>query len=874
MAKKFVETPLMRQYVEMKSKHPDAILLFRVGDFYETFSDDAIAASEILGITLTKRANGSAQSVELAGFPHHALDTYLPRLVRAGKRVAICEQLEDPKTTKKLVKRGIIELVTPGLSIGDNILDHRENNFLASIHVMDRKLWGLALLDISTGEFLVAQGAPDYVDKLMGSFAPKELLTERGRKSEIESELTARYLNFDLDDWIYTADSANDRLLKHFQTGSLKGFGVHDLGAAVIAAGAVLHYLDLTQHTAIGHITSLRRIEEDSYVRLDKFTARNLELVAPMTSEGKSLLSVIDRTVSPMGARMLRRWILFPLRDPKAINRRLDVVEHFFRQPDTYEQIRSSIEHVGDLERLISKVAVGRVTPREVVQLKGALAAIVPIKAACVESGQETLRSIGSQLNPCELIRDRIAREVADDAPAALGRGPVIRQGVDKELDELREIAFSGKDYLLRIQQREIAATGIPSLKIAFNNVFGYYIEVTNTHRDKVPPEWIRKQTLVNAERYITQELKEYEEKILGAQEKIAVIESRLFSELTASLAEYIPAIQLNASLTARLDCLTAFTLVARENKYTRPVVDGSDCLEIVEGRHPVIEKQLPPGEPYITNTVRLSNDSAQVMMITGPNMSGKSALLRQTALNVIMAQAGCFVAAESARIGVVDKVFTRVGASDNISLGESTFMVEMNEAASILNNMSDRSLILFDELGRGTSTYDGISIAWAIVEYIHQHPTMHPKTLFATHYHELNEMEGTFERVVNYNVSVKEIDGKVVFLRKLARGGSEHSFGIHVAKLAGMPPAIVERAEQVLRQLETNLRGDRRITDNVGSAETAPVADGMQLTFFQLDDPVLAQVRDLIINLDIDRLTPIDALNKLHDIRQVITGR
>ncbi|MDE5912442.1 MAG: DNA mismatch repair protein MutS, partial [Muribaculaceae bacterium] len=608
--------------------------------------------------------------------------------------------------------------------------------------------------------------------------------------------------------------------------------------------------------------------------RLDKFTARNLELVAPMTSEGKSLLSMIDRTVSPMGARMLRRWILFPLRDPKAINRRLDVVEHFFRQPDTYEQIRSEIEHVGDLERLISKVAVGRVTPREVVQLKGALAAIVPIKAACVESGQETLRSIGSQLNPCELIRDRIAREVADDAPAALGRGPVIRQGVDSELDELREIAFSGKDYLLRIQQREIAATGIPSLKIAFNNVFGYYIEVTNTHRDKVPAEWIRKQTLVNAERYITQELKEYEEKILGAQEKIAVIEARLFAELTASLAEYIPAIQLDASLVARLDCLTAFTLVARENKYTRPVVDDSNCLEIVEGRHPVIEKQLPPGEPYITNTVRLSNDSAQIMMITGPNMSGKSALLRQTALNVIMAQAGCFVAAESARIGVVDKVFTRVGASDNISLGESTFMVEMNEAASILNNMSDRSLILFDELGRGTSTYDGISIAWAIVEYIHQHPTMHPKTLFATHYHELNEMEGTFERVVNYNVSVKEIDGKVVFLRKLARGGSEHSFGIHVAKLAGMPPAIVERAEQVLRQLETNLRGDRRITDNVGSAETAPVADGMQLTFFQLDDPVLAQVRDLIINLDIDRLTPIDALNKLHDIRQVITGK
>ncbi|MDE7388595.1 MAG: DNA mismatch repair protein MutS [Muribaculaceae bacterium] len=876
MAKKIVETPLMKQYVEMKSKHPDAVLLFRVGDFYETFSDDAIIASEILGITLTKRANGTAQSVELAGFPHHALDTYLPRLVRAGKRVAICEQLEDPKTTKKLVKRGITELVTPGLSLGDNILDHRENNFLASVHVMDRKLWGLALLDISTGEFLTAQGAPDYVDKLLGSFAPKELLMERGRKSEIEELLTARYLSFDLDDWVYTESSARDRLLKHFQTGSLKGFGVHDLPAAVIAAGAVLHYLDLTQHTAIGHITSLRRIEEDSYVRLDKFTVRNLELVTPMTPEGKSLLSVLDRTVSPMGARLLRRWLLFPLRDAKAINRRLDVVEHFFRCPDVHSALREQIERVGDLERLISKVAVGRITPREVVQLRSALTAIEPIKALCEESGQESLCSIGAQLNACTLIRDRIAAEINDDAPSALGRGPVIRQGVDAELDELREIAFSGKDYLLRIQQRESAATGIPSLKIAFNNVFGYYIEVTNTHRDKVPSEWIRKQTLVNAERYITQELKEYEEKILGAQEKIAVIEARLFSDLIGRLSEYIPAIQLDASLVARLDCLAAFTSAARDNKYNRPVVDDSRVLEIVDGRHPVIERQLPPGEPYISNSVHLDCDSTQIMMITGPNMSGKSALLRQTALNTIMAQAGCFVAAASARIGVVDKVFTRVGASDNISLGESTFMVEMNEAASILNNMSDRSLILFDELGRGTSTYDGISIAWAIVEYIHQHPAVHPKTLFATHYHELNEMESTFPRVVNYNVSVKEIDGKVVFLRKLARGGSEHSFGIHVAKLAGMPPVIVDRATEVLGQLEANLRGDRKITDAIPGAasDASRMADGVQLSFFQLDDPVLSQVRDLILNLDIDRLTPIAALNKLHDIRQVITGK
>ncbi len=872
MAKKFVETPLMKQYVEMKSKHPDAVLLFRVGDFYETFSDDAIMASEILGITLTRRANGSTQHVELAGFPHHALDTYLPKLIRAGKRVAICEQLEDPKTTKKLVKRGITELVTPGVSMADNCLDHRENNFLAALHLMDRKVWGLALLDISTGEFLCAQGTPEYIDKLMGGFAPKELLIERGRRSEAEEGLTGKYLTFDLDDWVFTADTARERLLKQFETGSLKGFGVHDMPAAIIAAGAILHYLDLTQHTSLGHITSLRRIEEDRYVRLDKFTVRNLELIAPMTAEGKSLRGVLDRTVTPMGARLLQRWLLFPLRDPAAINRRLDVVEHFFRRPDDRDELRRLIEQIGDLERLVSKVAVGRITPREVVQLRGALEAIEPVKALCGSSGQETLHSFGEQLNPCAIIRERIAREIVDDAPSSTSKGSVIRQGVDEELDELREIAFQGKDYLQKIQQRESAATGIPSLKIAYNNVFGYYIEVTNTHRDKVPAGWIRKQTLVNAERYITPELKEYEEKILGAQERILEIETRLFGELVNRLAEYIPAIQVDASLVARLDCLLSFTVVARENKYTRPVVDDSLELTITEGRHPVIERQLPAGEPYISNTVHLENDSTQIMMITGPNMSGKSALLRQTALNVIMAQAGCFVAADSAHIGVVDKVFTRVGASDNISHGESTFMVEMNEAASILNNMSQRSLILFDELGRGTSTYDGISIAWAIVEYLHEHGNEHPKTLFATHYHELNEMEKSYARVENHNVSVKEIDGRVVFLRKLARGGSEHSFGIHVAKLAGMPGDIVTRAGEILQQLETNLRGDRKIAVETPAASRNE--DGVQLSFFQLDDPVLSQIRDMILDLDIDRLTPLDALNKLHDIRSVLTGK
>lgn len=873
MGKKIVETPLMKQYLEMKQKHPDAVLLFRVGDFYETFSDDAITASEILGITLTRRANGAAQHVELAGFPHHALDTYLPKLVRAGKRVAICEQLEDPKLTKKLVKRGITELVTPGVSINDNILDHRENNFLAAVN-FEKQTCGVAFLDISTGEFLTAQGSIDYVDKLLANFAPKEVLVERGNRQHAEQSFTAKYLTFELDDWIFTREAAMDRLLKQFETSSLKGFGIHSMPAAVIAAGAILHYLDITRHTQISHVNRLSRIEEDRYVRLDKFTVRNLELIDPIGEDGKSLLTVLDRTVSPMGARLLRRWVLFPLKDPTAINQRLNVVEHFMRDPDTRDEIREQLERIGDLERLISKVAVGRITPREVVQLREALTAIEPIKARCQGAAQESLRSIGEQLNPCTLIRDRIAREIVDDAPAALGRGTVVKAGVDKELDELREIAFRGKDFLLKIQAREVEQTGITSLKIGYNNVFGYYIEVTNTHKDKVPPQWIRKQTLVNAERYITQELKEYEEKILGAQERIAIIESRLYNELVMSLTDYVSVIQLDASLLARLDCLVSFTRVAIENRYNRPVVDDSLDIELVDARHPVIEKELPPGEPYISNSVSLNNETTQVMMITGPNMSGKSALLRQTALNVLMAQIGSFVAATSAKIGVVDKIFTRVGASDNISLGESTFMVEMNEAASILNNMSSRSLILFDELGRGTSTYDGISIAWAIVEHIHEYGGIHPKTLFATHYHELNEMEKTFKRVVNYNVSVKEIDGKVVFLRKLARGGSEHSFGIHVAKLAGMPRSIVTRAADVLHRLESSNTGSEPSTRNIGAAGNEAGTEGIQMSFFQLDDPVLTQIRDEILGLDINNLTPMSALNKLHDIKKIITGK
>ena len=892
MAKKVVETPLMKQYFEMKQQHPDAVLLFRVGDFYETFCDDAITASEILGITLTRRANGAAASIELAGFPHHALDTYLPKLVRAGKRVAICEQLEDPKTTKTLVKRGITELVTPGVALTDNVLDHKENNFVAAIHfarnASARGTAGVAFLDISTGEFLAAEGPMEYIDKLLGNFAPKEVLVERGNKGRLEEFFTGRYLASELDDWIFTDQSANERLLKQFETSSLKGFGIGRMPLAVVAAGAILHYLDITKHTRTSHIVALRRIEEDAFVRLDKFTVRNLELLHSLGEEGRSLLDVIDRTVSPMGARMLRRWVSFPLKDPAKINARLDAIEYFFRNPDVRDAIVENLGSIGDLERLISKVATLRITPREVVQMRHALGAIEPVKLMLEQADCPTLRTLGEQLNPCAAIRSRIEKEIVDDAPNQLNRGNVVRQGVNAELDELREMAYQGKDYLMRVQRRESEATGITSLKIGYNNVYGYYIEVTNTHRDKVPSDWIRKQTLVNAERYITQELKEYEEKILNAQERIEILETAIYNALVASLSDYVTAIQADSHLVATLDCLQGLTRVALENRYNRPVVDDSLVIDIREGRHPVIEKELPIGTPYITNSVVLDPEATQVMMITGPNMSGKSALLRSTALNVLLAQIGSFVAAESAHIGVVDKIFTRVGASDNISLGESTFMVEMNEAASILNNMSARSLILFDELGRGTSTYDGISIAWAIVEYINRSP-LRPKTLFATHYHELNEMEATYPGVVNYNVSVKEIDGKVVFLRKLQRGGSEHSFGIHVAKLAGMPRDIVKRAASVLRQLE---RANRHsVAEKAGMAETGSEAATkgpkparantaaidsapMQMTFFQLDDPVLTQIRDEILNLDIDTLSPLQALNKLSDIRSILTGK
>ena len=868
----------MRQYNEMKAKHPDAVLLFRVGDFYETFSQDAITASEILGITLTKRGNGYAAQVELAGFPHHALDTYLPKLVRAGKRVAICEQLEDPKLTKKLVKRGIIELVTPGVSINDNILDHKLNNFVAAVHTVKNKT-GVAFLDISTGEFMVAEGSSDYADKLLVNFAPKEVLVENDRKREFTANSPLKCLVSGLDDWVFTGEAANDRLLKQFETGSLKGFGVQGMDAAVIAAGAVLHYLDITHHTQTGHISSLSRIEEERYVRLDKFTVRNLEILDTMSGEGKSLIDVIDHTVTPMGARLLRRWVLFPLKDPKAVNRRLDVVEHFFKHPEERDELHSLLAQVGDMERLVSKVGVCRVNPREMVALRSALALIEPVKEICVGAEQTQVKALGESLDLCADTRDLIGRTLNDDAPTALGRGPVIRTGFNAELDELREIAYSGKDYLLKVQQRESAETGIPSLKIGFNNVFGYYIEVTNTHRDKVPESWIRKQTLVNAERYITPELKEYEDKIITAQEKIDALESRLYTELVATVAGRIQPVQRNAQRLAELDVLLSHTLASIENRYNRPVVDDGLAIDIVEGRHPVIETQLPPGERYVSNTVNLSNDTNQIMMITGPNMSGKSALLRQTALNVLLAQIGCFVAADSARRGVVDKIFTRVGASDNISQGESTFMVEMTEAASILNNMSERSLILFDELGRGTSTYDGISIAWAIVEHIHEYGGMHPKTLFATHYHELNEMERNFPRVVNYNVSVSEIGGKVVFLRKLARGGSEHSFGIHVAKLAGMPRSIVERAGEVLKRLEDVNRRDNKdkiesALDSMPTTVSGGEGPAVQMSFFQLDDPVLSQVRDEIVNTDINNLTPMAALNKLHDIRKIITGK
>ena len=869
MANDVVLTPMMKQFFELKAKHPDAIMLFRCGDFYETYSEDAVVASEILGITLTKRANGQGKSVEMAGFPHHALDTYLPKLIRAGKRVAICDQLEDPKLTKKLVKRGITELVTPGVAINDNVLSYKENNFLAAVH-FGKSACGVAFLDISTGEFLTAEGPFDYVDKLLNNFAPKEILFERGKRGMFEGNFGNKFFTFELEDWVFTETSSREKLLKHFETKNLKGFGVEHLKNGIIASGAILQYLDMTQHYQIGHITSLSRIEEDRYVRLDKFTVRSLELLGSMNDGGTSLLDVIDKTISPMGARLLKRWVVFPLKDEKPINERLDVVEYFFREPDFKELIEEKMHLIGDLERIVSKAAVGRISPREVVQLKVALQAIEPIRNACLNADNDSLRRIGEQLNLCLNIREKIAKEIKNDPPLLVNKGGVIADGVSEELDELRRIAFSGKDYLLQLQQRESDQTGIPSLKIAYNNVFGYYIEVRNAHKDKVPAEWIRKQTLVNAERYITQELKEYEEKILGAEDKIMALETKLYNDLVLSLAEYIPAIQINANQIARLDCLLAFANVAGANKYIRPIVEDSDVLDIKQGRHPVIEKQLPVGEKYIANDVYLDTDSQQIIIITGPNMAGKSALLRQTALITLLAQIGCFVPAESARIGMVDKIFTRVGASDNISVGESTFMVEMNEAADILNNLSPRSLVLFDELGRGTSTYDGISIAWAIVEHIHEHPRAKARTLFATHYHELNEMEKSFKRIKNYNVSVKEVDNKVIFLRKLERGGSEHSFGIHVAKMAGMPKSIVKRANDILHQLETD---NRQQGIAKPTAEIASDRDGMQLSFFQLDDPVLCQVRDEILNLDVNNLTPLEALNKLNDIKKIVGG-
>jgi DNA mismatch repair protein MutS len=871
VSKQVVETPMMKQYNEIKQQHPDAVLLFRVGDFYETFSDDAITASEILGITLTRRANGAAQFVELAGFPHHALDTYLPKLVRAGKRVAICDQLEDPKLTKTIVKRGITELVTPGVSINDNVLNHKENNFLAAVYSANGKTFGISFLDISTGEFLTTEGNKDETDKLLSSFSPKEILIERGSKRKLGEYFGADYFFFELDDWIFTDDAARERLLNHFNTKNLKGFGVQHLPLGIIASGAVLHYLDITQHTQISHITSLRQLDESRYVRLDKFTVRSLELISTINEGGKSLLDILDKTISPMGSRMLRRWMVFPLKDIRPIEERLDVVENFFRETALKELLEEKLSLIGDLERIISKAAVGRISPREVVQLKVALTAIEPVREAFLSSENAGLQEMGRKLDPCFVIRDRIEREIFPDPPALLNKGGVIKKGVNGQLDELREIAYSGKDYLLQLQQRKSTETGIPSLKIAFNNVFGYYIEVRNTHKDKVPETWIRKQTLVSAERYITEELKEYEEKILGAEEKIVSLETQLYNALVESLIEYIPTIQGNATVMARADCLLSFAKIARENKYIRPEINESDAIDIKSGRHPVIEKQLPHDEPYIANDVYLDRDSQQIIIITGPNMAGKSALLRQTALITIMAQIGSFVPAESAKIGLVDKIFTRVGASDNISLGESTFMVEMNEAANIINNISERSLVLFDELGRGTSTYDGISIAWSIVEYIHEHPRAKAKTLFATHYHELNEMEKSFKRIKNYNVAVKEIDNKVIFLRKLVPGGSEHSFGIHVAKMAGMPQSITKRSEAILEQMET---ANRRQGIKKPIKDIVEKREGYQLSFFQLDDPVLSQVRDEILNLDVNNLTPIEALNKLNEIKKIVKGK
>ena len=879
-------TPMMKQFFSMKAQHPGALMLFRCGDFYETYGEDAVESAKILGITLTRRNNGgNCDSIEMAGFPHHALDTYLPKLIRAGKRVAICDQLEDPKKKReaikgkkglsamdKMVKRGITELVTPGVALSDNVLNYKENNFLAAVH-FGKGACGVSFLDISTGEFLTGEGTFDYVEKLLGNFQPKEVLFDRAKKQDFERYFGTRLCTFEMDDWVFTDQTARQKLLKHFGTKNLKGFGVDHLHNGVVAAGAILQYLEITQHTHINHITSLARIEEDKYVRMDRFTIRSLELIAPMNEDGASLLDVIDNTVTPMGGRMLRRWMVFPLKDAKPINERLDVVDYLFREPDFRECIDEQFHRIGDLERIISKVAVGRVSPREVVQLKNALMAIQPVKTACLYAKSETLKRIGEQLNLCESLRDRIEKEIQPDPPQLAAKGNVIAPGYDRQLDELRSIRDNGKQYLLEIQEKEAEQTGITSLKIGFNNVFGYYLEVRNTFKDKVPEDWIRKQTLAQAERYITPELKEYEEKILGADEKILAMEGQLFMELIQDMQEFIPHIQINANLIAHLDCLLSFMKVSQQQRYVRPVVDDSEVLDIKQGRHPVIETQLPIGEQYVPNDVQLDTEHQQIMMITGPNMAGKSALLRQTALIVLLAQIGCFVPAERARIGMVDKIFTRVGASDNISLGESTFMVEMTEASNILNNVTPRSLVLFDELGRGTSTYDGISIAWAIVEYLHEHPRVQARTLFATHYHELNEMEKSFPRIRNFNVSVKEVDGKIIFLRKLEPGGSEHSFGIHVAEIAGMPRSIVKRANVILKELET----DNAQVGGVGKAAVERLdqsREGVQLSFFQLDDPVLTQIRDEILGLDVNNLTPVEALNKLNDIKKILKGQ
>ncbi len=878
-------TPMMKQFFSMKAQHPGALMLFRCGDFYETYGEDAVESARILGITLTRRNNGgSGDSIEMAGFPHHALDTYLPKLIRAGKRVAICDQLEDPKKKReeikgkkglsamdKMVKRGITELVTPGVAMSDNVLNYKENNFLAAVH-FGKGSCGVSFLDISTGEFLTGEGTFDYVEKLLGNFQPKEILFDRAKKQDFERYFGTRLCTFEMDDWVFTDQTARQKLLKHFGTKNLKGFGVDHLNNGVVAAGAILQYLEITQHTQINHITSLARIEEDKYVRMDRFTIRSLELIAPMNEDGSSLLNVIDNTITPMGGRMLRRWMVFPLKDEKPINERLDVVDYFFREPDFRECINEQFHRIGDLERIISKVAVGRVSPREVVQLKNALIAIQPVKTACLYAKSDTLKRIGEQLNLCESLRDRIEKEIQPDPPQLVAKGNVIALGYNQKLDDLRSIRDNGKQYLLEIQEKEIAQTGITSLKIGFNNVFGYYLEVRNTFKDKVPENWIRKQTLAQAERYITPELKEYEEKILGADEKILALETQLYMELIQDMQEFIPQIQINANLIAHLDCLLSFMKVSQMQRYVRPVVDDSEVIDIKQGRHPVIETQLPIGEQYVPNDVLLDTEHQQIMMITGPNMAGKSALLRQTALIVLLAQIGCFVPAERARIGMVDKIFTRVGASDNISLGESTFMVEMTEASNILNNVTPRSLVLFDELGRGTSTYDGISIAWAIVEYLHEHSRAQARTLFATHYHELNEMEKNFPRIKNFNVSVKEVDGKIIFVRKLEKGGSEHSFGIHVAEIAGMPRSIVKRANIILKELEKD-------NSQVGSVGKAAVErldqsrEGVQLSFFQLDDPVLTQIRDEILGLDVNNLTPVEALNKLNDIKKILKG-